>query len=293
VEQDAAPTRHHSNLRWLVAEPLHLDDSLQHPTPTITVETHLNAVATVVDSTAWIDAGSQVQCVSTAYNRGTARVNRVLGAAASKSVELAQPHQQVHFKLMVQPSAAGAPTVLIGQLDSASPVHITSLETARLTRAKVYRAESTYNLVGVNNKPLSVIGVIHLTVLFGAKPHNIEVVIVDGAEDQVLFSQQCLGSLGRTLYESSPQGQELTIVRTAYAQVSGQGCWMPAVVRPYKMNHCLMVPEDLLTEDELVSDWIQDQTRDFQRPQSNKTYLVRSVKRTKSTAGGSWHKARC
>jgi hypothetical protein len=67
-----APTRHHSNLRRLVAEPLHLDDSLQHPTPTTTAETHLNAVATVVDSTAWIDAGSRVQCVSTAYNRGTA-----------------------------------------------------------------------------------------------------------------------------------------------------------------------------------------------------------------------------
>ncbi len=107
---------------------------------------------------------------------------------------------------------------------------------------------------------------------FGAKPHNIEVVIVDRAEDQVLFSQQRLGSLGHTLYESSLQGQELTIVGTAYAQVSGQGCWMPAVVRPYKMNHCLTVPED-----ELVLDWIQDQMRDFQQLRSNKTYLVHSA----------------
>ncbi len=131
------------------------------------------------------------------------------------------------------------------------------------------------------------------TVSFGAEPHNIEVVIVDGAEDQVLFSQQRLGSLGRTLYESSPQGQELTIVGTAYAQVSGQGCWMPAVVRPYKMNHCLTVPDDPMTEDELVSDRIQDQTRDFQRPRSKKAYLVCSAieDATKSTAGGSWHKA--
>ncbi len=225
-----------------------------------------------MDSTAWIDVGSQVQCVSTACNRGTACINRVLGAAASESIKLAQPHQQVHFKFVVQPNAAGAPTVLIGQLDSALPVHITSLETVQLTCAKVYRAESMYNLVGVNNKPLSVIGVIHLTVLFGNKPHNIEVVIVDGAEDQVLFNQQHLRSLRCTLYESSPQGQELTIIGTAYTQVSGQGCWMPAVVNPYKMNHCLMIPED-----KLVLDRIQDQTRDFQRLRSNKTYLVHSA----------------
>jgi hypothetical protein len=205
------------------------------------------------------------------------RINRVLGATASESVELAQPHQQVHFKFVVQPNAVDAPTVLIGQLDSASPVHITSLETARLTRAKVNQAETMYNLVGVNNRPLSVIGVIHLTVSFGAEPHNIEVVVVDGAENQVLFSQQRLGSLGHTLYKSSPQGQELTIVGTAYAQAPGQGCWMPAVVRPYKMNHCLTVPEDPMTEDELVSDRIRDQTREFQRPRSNKTYLVRSA----------------
>ncbi len=167
----------------------------------------------------------------------SAHVNRVLGAAASESVKLAQLHQQVHFKFVVQPNAVDAPTVLIGQLDSASPVHITSLETVQLTRAKVNQAETTYNLVGVNNRPLSVIGVIHLTVSFGAEPHNIEVVVVDGAENQVLFSQQRLGSLRRTLHESSPQGQELTIIGTAYAQVPGQGCWMPAVIQDEPLSH--------------------------------------------------------
>ena len=67
-----------------------------------------------------------------------ARINRVLGAAVSNSEERTQPHRQVYFKFVVQPNAAGGPTVLTGQLDSGSPVHITSLRTARRTHAKLY-----------------------------------------------------------------------------------------------------------------------------------------------------------
>jgi hypothetical protein len=141
----------------------------------------------------------------------------------------------------------------------------------------LYRSESAYNLVGVNNQPLRIIGLMKLNASFGAEPHYIEVVVVDGAEDQVLFSQQRLGELGSTVYKSSPHGQELTIVGTAYAQVPGEGHWMPAVVRPHQMNNCLTAPDDPMVGDELVSDRIQDQTRDFQRPGTTRTYLVRSA----------------
>jgi hypothetical protein len=35
---------------------------------------------------------------------------------------------------------------------------------------------------------------------------------------------------------------------------------MPAVVRPYKMNHCLTVPEDPMTEDGGNISYINDQS---------------------------------